>query len=354
MTMKTDVKGESPIKIQDSKDHNYWSKDKGSRMERYLIPKDKKTNGELREISIRPVGKPGVQLFHRSSHYIRQKTASSANEPNFAAMLKLRNFRGQADQDLGFTKIDGKTARGFEVDMKKIAPDSFPGTMRLWADVDTALPLRCEMIISNMLPGVDMIHKLENFEWDVPLDDSLFVVDIPDNFKELKGPPEKSEAEKEKQIVKALQIYSKEMGEYPQVKKIYPDALINELHKRTDYYDKLFKLSTKMQELQKKLSKEGHPEKIVDHEISKKYFALQNSSEEVGDGLRYLFQKQKSKYFTQETEQDLQYYGLQVKPGERTKLLLRWRLDDGRYRALFSDLHYETISQPRLDKLETP
>ncbi len=353
-TMTTDLAGDTQIDFTGSKDHYYWSRDKGSRVERYMLPKDENTKGERRDISVSPVGEPGTKLFYESRHYVRQKTASSANEPGFAFFLKLENFRGQADRDLGFTQIDGRTARGFEIDMKKVVPDSFPGTMRLWADVETALPLRCEMTISDMLAGADMIQRLEYFEWDVPLDDSLFVVNIPENFQELEGPPEKSGAEKEKQIVKSLQIYVQEMGGYPQVEKIYPDALLNEFHKRTGYYDKLSELGKKMRDLQDKLSKEGHPEKIVDHAISKEYFALQNATEAVGEGLLYLFQKQNAKTFTQETERDLKYHGLKVKPGEVEKLLLRWRLDDGRYRALFGDLHYETIGQSRLDNLEAP
>lgn len=352
-TMQTDIKGETPIKIQDTFNRFYWSKDKGSRMERYLIPLDEKKNRQLQEISVHPIGKRGVQIFHNNRRYIRPEMARSTNQPEFAFFLKLRKFRGQANRDLGFTKIDGKTARGFEVDMKKIDPDSFPGTMRLWADVETALPLRCEMTISNMVPGADLIQRLEKFEWDVPLDDSLFVVDIPENFKELKGPPKKSEAEQEQLIVKALQIYAKEMGGYPQVKKIYPDALLNQLHNKTGYYEKLARLSKEMQALQKKTANKSHPEKIVDHEIFKKYVALQNSTEEVGEGLRFLYQKQESQFFTQGSARGLQYYGLRVKPGEKDKLLLRWRLEDGRYRVLFGDLHFETIDQSQLEKLET-
>lgn len=353
-TVETDLQGEMPIKIPDSKNRYYWSKEKGSRMERYLISKDGNNEGQLREILVTPVDKPGVQIFHGSRQYVRQKIARSTNEPNFVIFLKLRNFRGQANRDLGFTRIDGKTARGFEIDMKKLEPDSFPATLRLWADVETALPLRCEMIIPNMMAGADMIQKLDNFEWDIPLDDSLFVAQIPENFKEIKGPPKKSEAEQEKLIVKSLQIYAKEMGGYPQVKKIYVDVLLNELHKKTHYYEKLFKLSNEMQELQKKLSKEGHPEKIVDHEIYKRFFALQGSTDDVSKGFRYLFQKQESKFFTQESAMDLQYYGLEVKPGEHDKLLLRWQLDDGHYRALFGDLHFETIDKSQLEKLEAP
>ena len=353
-TMQTDLKGKTPVKIQKSKDHYYWSKDKGSRMERYLIPSDEKKNTQLREISINPVGKQGVQIFHGSRKFSQQEMAPSNNEPEFAFFLRLKKFRGQADRDLGFTKIDGKTARGFEVDMKNIDPDSTPGTMRVWADVKTALPLRCELTIANMLPGADMIQRLDNFEWNVPLDDSLFVVDIPENFEEMQGPPKKNEAEQEKLIVKALQIYAKEMGGYPQVKKIYVSALLNKLQNKIGYYEKLARLSKKMQELQKKTSNDDRSDKTAYHEAANRYITAQNSTDDVSEGFRFLYLKQESKFFTQKSAKDLQYYGLKVKPGEKDKLLLRWRLEDGRYRVLFGDLHYETIDQSRLEKLETP
>ena len=41
-----------------------------------------------------------------------------------------------------------------------------------------------------------------------------------------------------------------------------------------------------------------------------------------------------------------------VGPGDKDKLLLRWKLDDGRYEVIFGDLRSETVTAKRLHALE--
>ncbi len=46
------------------------------------------------------------------------------------------------------------------------------------------------------------------------------------------------------------------------------------------------------------------------------------------------------------------YYGQTVGPKDKDKVLLRWKLDDGRYEVIFGDLRAETVTAERLHKLE--
>jgi hypothetical protein len=46
------------------------------------------------------------------------------------------------------------------------------------------------------------------------------------------------------------------------------------------------------------------------------------------------------------------YYGKTVGPQDKDKVLLRWKLDDGRYEVIFGDLRAEAVTAERLRALE--
>ena len=46
------------------------------------------------------------------------------------------------------------------------------------------------------------------------------------------------------------------------------------------------------------------------------------------------------------------YYGETVKPSDSSKVLLRWKLDDGQYRVIFGDLITRTVTKEELAELE--
>jgi hypothetical protein len=49
---------------------------------------------------------------------------------------------------------------------------------------------------------------------------------------------------------------------------------------------------------------------------------------------------------------DYAYYGKAVGPKDKAKVLMHWKLDDGRYEVIFGDLHAETVAAERLHALE--
>ena len=49
---------------------------------------------------------------------------------------------------------------------------------------------------------------------------------------------------------------------------------------------------------------------------------------------------------------DAAYYGKEVGPDDKDKVLLRWKLDDGRYTVIFGDLRSEIVTPARLRTLE--
>jgi outer membrane lipoprotein-sorting protein len=85
----------------------------------------------------------------------------------------LRRLGADKSRPMGEKVINGVTAQGFAASVGQ-------QTMTVWADKKTALPLRVETTI----PGVngDTLVVMDEFQMDVPLDDSLFSLDPPPGY----------------------------------------------------------------------------------------------------------------------------------------------------------------------------
>lgn len=98
--------------------------------------------------------------------------ASEGSGPK-VSIEKLRALPMQADEALGAREIDGRDLEGFRVR----ADDA---TTTVWIDPATGALARAEIEFANT-PGMNMI--LSDFQFDVPLDDSLFSLTPPEGFK---------------------------------------------------------------------------------------------------------------------------------------------------------------------------
>ncbi len=88
----------------------------------------------------------------------------------------------KADRMLDAEKIEGVDCFGFEVSAKKYGDNSDDMKHRVWFDAVTRLPVRFEYEWTDD-EGPKMTVK-DRFEWDVELDESLFVPEIPDGFSQ--------------------------------------------------------------------------------------------------------------------------------------------------------------------------
>ncbi len=86
-----------------------------------------------------------------------------------------------------YTKLDRTTINGVAVEgieshwAEMVGQD---GVIRLWGDVETNLPVRIEVEVREMEGGQIRPQKftMENFQWNTPLDASLFEPDIPADY----------------------------------------------------------------------------------------------------------------------------------------------------------------------------
>jgi outer membrane lipoprotein-sorting protein len=268
-----------------------------------------------------PAGQPGLRINPTTKTFQRVPPRVAAESP--ALMFdKLGTLSGQADRDLGEKDIHGVKARGFEIDGKKITADAYSGPVQIWLDPQSDLPIfvRWE---ARSPAGPVLVIKIEDFRWNIDLDPKLFVAEPPPGYvEEKKNPAEFPAPEKVLQgITFALKTYAELCGgHYPQIARSFAEPVRDEMFHAAGF---------------------SYPGTLEQRMHDKQYRKVLNASQGFAVFNRVFLYNP-----------DVAYYGKTVGPNDKDKVLLRWKLDDGRYQVLFGDLSGETVTADRLGVLE--
>ena len=302
---------------------SYLSAEHGSRTDLY-------SDGQLMMTSITPLdgptvsGRPGGGAQFRISFADRESFEPSQVRPD-DYIRRLQELTGQADRDLGSDIIDGREVTGFEIAGEKrglvatsvprgATAEAVPTRLTLWVDSDTLLPIRYSVWMPGPEEGSVLTVVCDGFEWDVPLDDSLFDTSTLEGDGEpvvdLKVPSATEEA-----LIEGLGIYVELM------KDSYPSAL-NFVMIGMDFYKKA-----------DSIPKEELPDWGGPQEMMQRMMPLYAGT---------LFYRQ-----LLEGGAEPEYFGPEVKPGDADAVLVRWRLDTGETRVIYGDLRVETIPGPQ-------
>lgn len=117
----------------------------------------------------------GISLGHPLKQYVEFTYDNLPDHPGndaFEAIARLRELPARANEVIEVQEINGCQAQGFRV----IANDV---TTTVWIDCDTRDLLRAEQAYVNT-PGMNVV--MEDFEFDVPVDDSLFSLTPPAGY----------------------------------------------------------------------------------------------------------------------------------------------------------------------------
>ena len=177
---------------------------------------------------------------------------------------------------------------------------------RLWVELQARLPVLMEFETVEPMTGQRVLVRFDNFEWNVPLSAELFEPQIAEDLRIVDVTmPSRSE----QTLVDGLRVYADALGRFPVV--LDPARVSAEL---------AVSLATKGKvDLANPLSKE-----------------LLEASMTIAQACG----------FCQKLAQDgrnPEYFGDSVAPGDAGDVLLRWRLADGQMRAIYGDLHAETL-----------
>jgi hypothetical protein len=206
-------------------------------------------------------------------------------------------------EELGKREVDGVEAVGFLARQPKVE-------ITIWADPETALPVRIEQVSGQM----KMICK--NVKFDVPMDESLFSMDVPEGYKlqevelDLMGSTEED-------FVEGLRIRAEVFGGGQ-----FPESVALE-----DFLKEAPLVEKKMDELG--LSDEEETElglKITRYLLFLRFFKGQGEWHYAGNG---------------------------VKLGDAETAIF-WYQPEGSetYRVIFGDLHVKTVTAKVLKELE--
>jgi outer membrane lipoprotein-sorting protein len=279
-----------------------------------LYRTETRESGKLINVSVLIRGRPGLEVDHKYETFKRLEPVYQADSP-LELLHELTRFAGKADRELPVRKLAGKAARGFEITFDKIDPDRDVGTLRVWTDPETKLPLRVELEEPDVCKMI-----FDEFAWNVPTA-KLFDTRPPAKYQDETPVPMSSE-EETTHIVKALKVYARYCGKYPPAKIVYGDVTSRRLFKAAGLSD---------------------PHKVAPREEQ-----LTETYAECSP-VRYGFAVINS---IQQHNPDAVYHGKTVGPDNKGKVLFRWKRADGDYQVLFGDLRAETVKPEKLADLE--
>lgn len=286
--------------------------------ELYIVGPDSDKAEDWTSTVIYPAGKPGIELTHNTKRF-RRKPAQQGHFSPLMLFEKLAAFSGQADRDLGVKEINGRKVRGFQIDAKKIDPDGYPGPVEIWIDPESNLPMSIRLELKRPdFPGADVL-RMEDFHWNIDLDPKVFDLQPPAGYAEATPKPVPVE-EQFRHVTEALTIYSElSGGYYPRVTVVYGDVALTDMLQKAG------------------IQGPPTPEQIRSDKYAKALRATRGFA-----WINSILNK----------NPDAAYYGKTVGSIDKDKVLLRWKLDDGKYQVIFGDLRGETVTAERLRALE--
>jgi hypothetical protein len=263
-------------------------------------------DGQPQTAFVLPHGKPGVSIDHREKKYTPLEGKMGMQEMAVHRLInKLAAYTPGEQKPAGTDEIDGLKAPRFDLTLPDI--DKREWHFRVWAHPVTKRPLQVEFPLQpgGWPEGRNAVTvRLEHFEWDAKVD-GLFDTTPPAGYRLVVMKPADVVEMMTKRIVASLEAYGKLAGRYPEMEPFDGP-----------------KAALEMEKLAKKK---------LDVELVQG-FVLIGVLQSLG--------------------KDAVYHGKTVGPGDKEKVLFRWKLDDGQYRVIFGDLKTETVSAERLKTLE--
>lgn len=272
-----------------------------------------------------------VTLYPGQKQYSVVALTEAIRRENGDPKAMVEAFLGGDYKSLGRSEIDGVAVEGVESrDISSSAgfpggggyvgyagQEEMPGEVvgRLWVDVATGWPIEVTLDVTDEVSDVQITMVVRDFRWDAEVDADAFAAVIPDGYT-LLYQIEVGRLESGEQLVEGLAYFAElSGGKYP-AKLTVRDIL--------DEVGAIYRTR----------SADGAEVQIDDDQIVNLKLGADYVSRLDMEGNAPA------------------YYGETVTPADAGKVLVRWKLDDGRYRIIFGDLRIEDVTPQRLAELE--
>ena len=270
--------------------------------------------------------KTHISIFPAKKKYIEVELTEKSRIENGDPKLIVEAFLNGDYKELGRREINGVTLEGIQSHdvsptagvpgggglMEALGGLSAKVIASLWVDVATGWPVEITLDITDENGGEQATIVVSDFQWDAQIDPATFASVIPDGY-ELMYKVNAENLEEGNQLVEGLKYFAQiNDGKYP-AKLSIRDVVVE----IGDIYR----------------AKSGNLQ-IDDAQVSTLKYGAQYFGRLESEGKEPV------------------YSGATVTAADVDKVLVRWKLDDDRYRVIFGDLRIEDVSPERLAELE--
>lgn len=286
-----------------------------------------------------PTSNSIVFIFHKQKEYARAFIENPKHNLYKKKYNQPREIIKQIlnceHKSLGQSIIDGITVEGFQTTDKAYQGDffGFADTLpnkkvdvKLWVDVNTFLPVRLEedIITRGDIEDIRIQDFSYDFRWNIIINPDDFEPNIPEDYTIQMGGDIIIQNPNEENAIKGLKLFADAFDKYPfDIKRSGVEYGIN---------SGLDSNSSVMEQI----------EKMSDEEKNGKINELLTSQAPADFYNTTLVKENKEPV----------YYGETVEPGDSSKVLLRWKLDDDQHRVIYGDLSVKTVTAEELAELE--
>lgn len=325
VTYRAEVTGTERGQAFEARIEGIQADDYGTRTDTYM-------GGQLMSQSFALAGeKSFVTLYPGQNQYSVVVLTEAIRRQNGDPKAMVEAFLGGDYKSLGRREIDGVAVEG--VESHAVSPSAgFPGgggfigyagqeempgeaVGRLWVDVATGWPVEVTLDVTDDQSDVQITMVVRDFRWDAEVGADAFAAAIPDGYT-LLYQVEVGRLESGEQLVEGLAYFAKlSGGKYPA--KLTVGGILEEVGA-----------------IYKARSADGAQVRIDDDQIVNLKLGADYISRLDAEGNAPA------------------YHGATVTPADAGKVLVRWKLGDGRYRIIFGDLRIEDVTPQRLAELE--
>lgn len=137
-----------------------------------------------------------IDLVHKTAR--RTTVSSEAAEQSRSILHELTHLQPEGARPLDDEELDGRKALVYEVDdlgdVRFLGLESAEACMKLWVDPESKLPVRIVVQVVSTGENIradtpfDTTLTFDDFEWNKPLDASLFSLQVPEGFSVQESP----------------------------------------------------------------------------------------------------------------------------------------------------------------------
>ncbi len=311
-------------------------------------------------------------------------TSAEVSQPRATQdwLSRLLEVRESPDRNLGEQMINGRRAVGFEIAGWKLGygtrptkgsptPDDSDVQARVWVDVEQNLPIRFEFERKMVQPGFTFTfhHQWNNIKWNVALNADDFrppteeeiakaeTIHLPamdeaafvDGMRAWLQWKDKAQAgsdmikKKAEERGEELPAHMLTMLERAALDAGYPERLdmvwLTGTFGARAAVGRLGEMLSELKPIPKDLDEDERTKlaRARAQESAKAGVQVHTEASMKAIPVAAFYQKLANE------QREPEYFGTTVKPGDSAAVLLKWRLDDGRYRVIYGDLRAETV-----------